>query len=422
MRSLNSWVLVVAALVATDLPGLPAQAAGESEQQFIVTFDSGVDERSRAAVESAGATPLEELKFAGSLVVAVPDSAVAERLRRADGVSAVEADARVAAAAPIRCSPWPSCGDGTGPALPPSQILPWGIDRVDAAESWSTSRGTGVKVAVIDTGIDRSHPDLEENLAGGVNYVAGPGGPGEAPDPAAWNDDNGHGTHLAGTIAASDNTIGVVGVAPEADLYGVKVLNGAGYGYASDVALGIEWSINNGMQVINLSLGEGSDVPVLRDAIEAADRAGIVVVAAAGNLGDGDPSTDDVLWPAQYDSVLAVAATDAGDSAAGFSSDGGKVEIAAPGVDVLSSTRGGGYGTMNGTSTAAPHVSGVVAGMLAAPVNPGADSNKDGRWSTGELRAWLQVTADDLGAPGRDVSHGYGLLDAEEAITGVQGP
>ncbi|MBG6183207.1 subtilisin family serine protease [Arthrobacter sp. CAN_A214] len=254
-----------------------------------------------------------------------------------------------------------------------------------------------------------------------MNFVKGRGGPGKLPDANAWNDDNGHGTHVAGTIAALDNTIGVVGVAPEADLYGVKVLDANGYGYASDVALGIEWSINNGMQVINLSLAEETDVPALRDAVEAADDAGIVVVAAAGNAGDGDPSSNDVLWPAKYDSVIAVSATDIDDAVAVFSSDGAEVELAAPGKDVLSTTRGGGYGTMSGTSMATPHVSGVVAGMLATPVVSGVDADYDGVWDTSEIRATLQASADDLGTPGRDVFYGYGLLDAEEATSGVQG-
>ncbi|WP_081738071.1 S8 family peptidase [Arthrobacter sp. H41] len=422
MRNSTSRVLIVAALAATGFPALPAQAALENEQRLIVTFESDVNERDKAAVESAGAAPVKEVKFIDSLVVTVPSNAVAERLRRVDGVASVSIDARVHATAPPRCSPWPSCKDATAPSPSPAQALPWGIDRVDAEKSWSASRGAGVKVAVIDTGIDRSHPDLVENIAGGVNYVKGRGGPGKLPDPNAWNDDNGHGTHVAGTIAAPDNTIGVVGVAPEADLYGVKVLDGSGYGYASDVALGIEWSINNGMQVINLSLAEETDVPALRDAVEVADGAGIVVVAAAANSGDSDPSTNNVLWPAKYDSVIAVSATDINDSVAGFSSDGAEVESAAPGVNVLSTTRGGGYGTMSGTSMATPHVSGVVASMLAAPVVSGVDAYQDGVWDTSEIRASLQASADDLGTLGRDVFHGYGLLDAEEAISGVEGP
>jgi subtilisin family serine protease len=290
---------------------------------------------------------------------------------------------------------------------------------VDAEKAWSASRGTDINVAVIDTGIEKAHPDLVDNIAGGVNFVKGPGPAWKAPDATAWNDDHGHGTHVAGTVAATNNSIGVVGVAPEADLYGVKVLDSSGSGYASDVVLGIEWSIANGMQVINLSLAEDSDVPALEDAVNKADAAGIVVVAAAANSGDGDPATNNVLWPARYDSAIAVSATDSKDVVASFSSDGPEVEIAAPGVSVLSTTRGGGYGTMSGTSMATPHVAGVVAQMLAAPVVPAADTDGNGVWSSAEVRAYLQATADDLGVAGRDVFYGFGLADAEEAVTGT---
>lgn len=394
----------------------PAQAVPESSQRLIVTFEPGVAADS-AAVERAGAEPLTHLDLVNGLAVDAPNRAVAARLAQLDGVAGVSVDARVRVAAPQRCSPWPACKDGT--TTEPAQILPWGVDRVDAEKAWSASRGTGVNVAVIDTGIDRAHADLIDNIAGGVNFVKGPGPSWKAPDSTAWNDDQGHGTHVAGTIAAANNTIGVVGVAPEADLYGVKVLDSSGNGYASDVVLGIEWSIANGMQVINLSLAEDSDVPALKEAVDKAAATGIVVVAAAANSGDGNPSTNNVLWPAKYESAIAVSATDSNDVVASFSSDGAEVEIAAPGVNVLSTTRGGGYGTMSGTSMATPHVAGVVAQMLAAPVVPGADTDGNGLWSSTEVRSHLQVTTDDLGDPGRDVFYGFGLADAQEAVTGT---
>jgi subtilisin family serine protease len=118
--------------------------------------------------------------------------------------------------------------------------------------------------------------------------------------------------------------------------------------------------------------------------------------------------------------VVAVAATDSSDRIASFSSDGPRVEIAAPGVNVYSATRGGGYAYMNGTSMAAPHVSGVVADTLSAPIPVAADLNQDGVWSRGEIRSYLQLTADELGNPGRDVFFGYGLVDTEEVVTGSQ--
>jgi subtilisin family serine protease len=169
-----------------------------------------------------------------------------------------------------------------------------------------------------------------------------------------------------------------------------------------------------------MSLGQSTPLQALQDAVDAADNAGIVVVVAAGNTGDGDAATNNVGYPARYASTIAVAATDNTDHIASFSSDGPEVEIAAPGVNILSTTRGGSYGTMSGTSMATPHVTGVVANMLAAPIPTAADLNLDGAWSKGEVRAYLQATADDLGTTGRDVFFGYGLIDAEELVTGIQ--
>lgn len=179
MRSLKSGALIVAALAAVGMPVLPMQAAGDHEQQLIVTFESDVNERDKAAVESVGATPSKELKFNDSLVVTVPNDVVAEKLGRVAGVARIDVDARVHTAAPPRCSPWPSCKDATVPSPSPAQVLPWGIDRVDAEKSWSASRGAGVGVAVIDTGIDQSHPDLAGNIAGGGEFCEGAGRPGE---------------------------------------------------------------------------------------------------------------------------------------------------------------------------------------------------------------------------------------------------
>lgn len=408
-------IITLSVLPFLSLAG-PAQAA-ETPQRLIVTFDPGVAV-DRAAVERAGATPLTGLGLVNGVVVTAPSQVVAHKLAQLNGVAEVTEDARVRIAAPQRCSPWPACKEGTTTA--PAQTLPWGVDRVDAEKAWSASRGTGVNVAVIDTGIEKTHADLAINVEGGVNFVKGPGPAWKAPDTNAWNDDHGHGTHVAGTVGAVDNSTGVVGVAPEADLYGVKVLDSSGSGYASDVVLGIEWSINNRMQVINLSLAEDSHVQALQDAVDKAAAAGIVVVAAAANSGDGDATTNNVLWPARYDSAIAVSATDSNDVIAKFSSDGPEVEIAAPGVNVLSTTRGGGYGTMSGTSMATPHVAGVVAQMLAAKVVPAAaDTDNSGALSATEVRLYLQATADDLGGAGRDVFYGYGLADAQEAVTGT---
>ncbi len=274
----------------------------------------------------------------------------------------------------------------------PAQQLPWGVDRIDA--DLAVPKGAGVKVCVVDTGIDKDHPDLQANIVGGRNFVA----KGLTLDPAKWDDDNGHGTHVAGTVAALDNTIGVVGVAPQASLLAAKVLNRQGSGYLSDVMAGVDYCVQSGAKVVSMSLGSNSDVQAFHSAVDAAYASGVLLVAAAGNDYGGA-----VSYPAAYDSVVAVSATDSADNLASFSNVGPQVELAAPGVSVLSTYKDGGYATLSGTSMATPHVSGVAA--LAWEANP--------LMSNAQVRALLQTTADDLGAAGRDNLFGYGLVDAE---------
>lgn len=413
----NTLIAAAFAVAVTPLLGVTAyaQAVNPSPDRLIVTFKDSVDAQDIASVKNLGAEPVKKLGLVNGLVVTVPNEAVVNKLKHLQDVERVEVDAIAHVAAPA------STRTGTTqPVAQPVQTVPWGVNRIDAPKAWATSRGSNVKVAVLDTGIDKSHPDLVDNIAGGTNYVESGRGARLTLDPTAWSDDNGHGTHVSGTIAAADNTIGVVGVAPQAKLYGVKVLNSAGSGYVSDIVSGIEWSVNNDMQVISMSLSVSTDVQALHEAVDVADAAGVVVVAAAGNTGDGIATTNNVGYPAAYDSVVAVAATDSLDRIASFSSDGPSVEIAAPGVNINSTARGGSYASMNGTSMATPHVSGVVANALSAPIPAAADLDQNGLWSRGEIRSYLQLTADELGDPGRDVFFGYGLVDTEEVITGIQ--
>jgi subtilisin family serine protease len=415
MNKAKITTLIVAAFAVALAPmsGAHALTQEPADQRLIITFKDRLTEQDVSAVKGEGASTIKRLDLINGMVVTVPSQAVTNRLKNLHNVERVEADAIVYATAPPKSTT-------TTPVVQPAQSLPWGVSRIDAPKAWAASRGAGIQVAVIDTGIDKTHPDLVDNIAGGVNFVATGRGMKTTVDPTAWNDDNGHGTHVSGTIAAADNAIGVIGVAPQARLYGVKVLNSAGNGYTSDIISGIQWSVANQVQVISMSLGQSTPLQALQDAVDAADNAGIVVVVAAGNTGDGDAATNNVGYPARYASTIAVAATDNTDHIASFSSDGPEVEIAAPGVNILSTTRGGSYGTMSGTSMATPHVTGVVADMLAAPIPTAADLNLDGAWSKGEVRAYLQATADDLGTTGRDVFFGYGLIDAEELVTGIQ--
>ena len=203
-------------------------------------------------------------------------------------------------------------------------------------------------------------------------------------------------------IAAHNNSIGVIGVAPGAELYAVKVLDQYGGGRISDVVEGIEWAVQNDMDIISMSLGTNEYSQALNDSSASAYNAGILLVASAGNNGDGNLSTNDVMYPAKLESVIAVSAIDQNNIAVSWSADGSEVELAAPGVGIYSTWLDGGYHSMSGTSMAAPFVSGVAALMMQN--NTGA--------SPDEIRAAMAYNAIDLGVQGRDNVYGFGLVQA----------
>jgi subtilisin len=271
-----------------------------------------------------------------------------------------------------------------------SQVLPWGVDRIDAEKVWPKSSGNNIKVAVVDTGIDINHPDMK--VYGGINTINPQKG---------YKDDNGHGTHVAGIIAALSNKIGVIGVACRAQLYAVKVLGANGSGYLSDAVEGLEWCINNGMHVVNMSVGHDTDVELLHEAIKAVYNAGIFIVAAAGNSG---PDSNSVIYPAKYPEVAAVSASDQHDSIAYFSSRGPEVDLTAPGVNIYSTYRNRTYMKLSGTSMAAPHVSGTAALVLA----------KKGMMKPDVLLNHLKETALDINHEPEE--QGAGLVDAYSAV------
>ncbi|MEF8828484.1 MAG: S8 family serine peptidase [Haloarcula sp.] len=273
--------------------------------------------------------------------------------------------------------------------------VPWGIDRVDAEKAHADgATGNGADVAIIDTGIDSDHPDLRDNLGTGKAVVEASGS-----DAEPWDDDNGHGTHCAGIADAVDNSEGVVGVSTSATLHAVKVLDGDGSGTYSDVAAGLEWVADEGHDVGSLSLG-GPKSSTIEDACQYAADRGVLLVAAAGN----DGSDVEETAPATYSTVMAVTATDETDSLASFSNYGSDVELAAPGVDIVSTYPGGGYETFSGTSMACPHVSGAGGQLMAD-----GDSNTD-------ARTRLTDTAEDVGLSSS--KQGSGLLDVEAAVGG----
>lgn len=362
---------VIVVLDDTAAPG-----GGNANRAAAAAFARGLGFNPRFAYGSA------LFGFAAS----VPEAALTA-LENNPRVKYVERDRIAFASAPKWCTPdstHPACSDGGGedPA-PGGQVTPWGIDRVGALLSGNT--GAGINVYVLDTGIDLEHTDLavigEWDCTGG----GGPFGGGSCePGPGVADDKNGHGTHVAGTIAALDNTEGVVGMAPEANLYAVKVLGNGGSGSFSGIIAGIDTVTAQGghPSVINMSLGgsgektgscingvfNGDDA--LHEAVCNATDAGVVVVVAAGN--SGDDAANHV--PAAYDdTVITVSATDINDNFPSFSNYGSAVAIAAPGVNVLSTWKGGGTNEISGTSMASPHVAGAVALWLEAHPTQAAD-------------------------------------------------
>ncbi|WP_266077226.1 S8 family peptidase [Haladaptatus caseinilyticus] len=285
--------------------------------------------------------------------------------------------------------------NGTMHAL--AETEPWGVDRIDADVAHANGEtGAGADIAILDTGIDSDHPDLQANLGAGKAFVSCKGGPSKCR--YDWDDDNDHGTHCAGIADAVDNSQGVIGVSTEATLHAVKVLDSRGSGTFSDIAAGIEYVADQGWDVGSMSLGASSGSQALRDACQYAVNNGVFLVGAAGNSG---PCSDCVGYPAAYPEVMAVSSTNSSDDLSSFSSQGPEVEIAAPGTDIYSTVPGG-YDTFSGTSMATPHVAGAGGQLMA-----------NGSSNTG-ARDTIKQTAEDIGLSSNE--SGSGLLDVAAAL------
>ncbi|MCR4294293.1 MAG: S8 family peptidase [Elusimicrobia bacterium] len=391
---------------------LAVGSAASAAERRIVVFQPGTSPAQRVALaKAAGGNVVRELRLINAVVIEHPTQvSIAEsKLRALAQVKRVDPDPKIN---------WLKAADARGvdfavpsaagilkgieavkamkqqaepaPTAPGAQETPWGIARVKAPEAWATSRGKGVKVVVIDTGIDMTHPELSGIIKGGWNAIS---------TAATFNDDNGHGSHVAGTIAAKDDDKGVVGVAPEVDLYGVKVLDENGSGTFDDVIAGMLWAVENKMEVANMSLGANSGNQALADAVEAMRKGGVILIAAAGNSGRS------VGYPAAYPGAIAIAASDSTDKLASFSSRGPTVAVIAPGVNVKSTYMGGDYDTLSGTSMATPHVAGLTA--LYVATHKGATPEA--------ARAALAAASTKLpGVP--DIGQGAGLPTADKLV------
>ncbi|MFA5137737.1 MAG: S8 family peptidase [Elusimicrobiota bacterium] len=278
----------------------------------------------------------------------------------------------------------PAIGEAEAKAEAADPRIPWGVARVRASSAWSRTMGAGVKVAVVDTGIDYAHPALSGNYKGGYNAV----------DPQADpKDDHGHGTHVAGTIAAAGEDI--LGVAPQASLYAVKVLDGSGGGTIAGIIDGLDWCVKNKLHIVNMSLG-GPHSDALQKAVEKTVAAGVTIVAAAGN----DPEAE-VSAPARYPQTIAVSASTSEDGLAYFSTTGPEVDFIAPGHQVPSTWPGGGTKSLSGTSMATPHVTGLA--VLAYAL---------GATSPDRVRTTLNGAAAPLGGLNAE-QQGGGMIQAD---------
>ncbi|WP_216827656.1 S8 family peptidase [Alkalihalobacterium elongatum] len=246
-----------------------------------------------------------------------------------------------------------------------TEKFPKGVVMVEAPLLWDKTQGDNVVIAVLDTGCQIDHPDLEDRVISGYNFTTDYRG-----DPNNFADNNGHGTHVAGTIAASLNDQGVVGVAPKADLLILKVLSGTGGGKYDWIIQAIYYAINwkgpdgEKVRVISMSLGGPQDVPLLHEVIKEAIKNDIVVVCAAGNDGDGKEDTIQRAYPGYYPEVVQVGAVDFSRKLAPFTNTNDEIDLVAPGVNILSTYLNSKYARLSGTSMATPHVTGAIALLI----------------------------------------------------------
>ncbi|WP_026691049.1 S8 family peptidase [Alteribacter aurantiacus] len=351
-----------------------ANESGETKE-YLVGFQPGAaasdSVNALSQVTALGGEVEHEFDFADIVHVSLPEQAV-RGLENNPNVAFVEENHEVQAYA---------------------QEVPYGIEQIGAIDVQVNdgNTGNGVSVAVLDTGI-AAHEDL--NVVDGESFIAG------EPD---YEDYNGHGTHVAGTVAALDNDLGVLGVSPDVDLYAVKVLGADGGGSHASIAQGIEWAVDNDIDVVNMSLGGAVGSTTLEQAVNYAHSQGVTLIAAAGNEGSLIPGLNTIGYPAKYDNVIAVGAVDSNNNRASFSSVGNELDVVAPGVSILSTYLGNDYAALNGTSMASPHVAGAAALLLAE--NPGLTND--------QVRAVFNETAVPLGD---HFYYGNGLIDVRAAI------
>jgi thermitase len=377
---------------------------GYVANQLLVRFRPGTSREEMAALHARyGAQVIAEIPQLGVQVLRLYDATTV-------AVTAYQANQQVQYAEPnylaeILGAPdpvQPPTALGAGPAAQVNDPLfgqQWHHVKIHSPEAWDRSRGQGVTVAIVDTGVACNHADLAGKCVAGYDFVNMDADP---------RDDHGHGTHVAGiSAAATHNGVGVAGVGYDARIMPMKALGATGNGGHASIASAITWAADNGAQVINMSLGGPFTSSTLRNAVAYAIGRGVTVVAAAGNDNTSNPT-----YPAAYPDVIGISATTQSDGRASFSNYGTYIDVAAPGVGIMSSVMSGSYQAWSGTSMASPVAAGLAALLKAQDM---------GR-SPAQITQIMQSTADDLGAAGWDQLFGYGRINAQRALAAGNQP
>jgi hypothetical protein len=382
--ALPALVIAVALLGVLRPSSTRVAAQAPDRVNVLITFARTPGAAEQGLVRAFGGLVRHSYHLVPGIAATLPGQAVAA-LRNTPGVLAVEADLRIEA--------YDAELDST-----------WGVNRIGAGTPHASGlTGAGVRVAVFDSGVEYTHYELAHAFAGGWDFVN------DDDDPL---DDNGHGTHVSGTIAAADDDEWVVGAAPGVQLYGVKILDATGAGDFSDVIAGLQWAVDQGIQIANHSYGSAADPGTLvAQAFANSAAAGVLHVAAAGNSGNCRGTGNSIGYPARYDQVIAVGATDQADARTCTSSTGPDLELAAPGDWIPSSYLNGDIAAGSGTSMASPHVAGAAALVMGAGVLDAA-----------QARSLLIATAQDLGQGGHDRQYGFGLVNAAGAVSAAGVP
>ncbi|OXT15145.1 hypothetical protein B9K06_22830 [Bacillus sp. OG2] len=365
----NKFYLKLAAAGLAAAVLIPHNASAEEKDQDVIIIYKNKDGKNKIKEESSEI--VHEFKSIPAISASLTDKDILQ-LKKDPDVISIEKDVT------LRIT-----GEVTKEI--PFEESQWGFQTVNpyAASFAEGIDGTGVKIAVVDSGIA---PHAELTIAGGISTVD---------YTSSYTDDNGHGTHVAGIIGAKRNGAGMVGVAPGSLIYAVKTINASGEGNLQDLLEGLDWAIQNHMDIVNLSLGSPAGSPAMKSMIDKASDSGILVVASAGN--DSGP----VNYPAKYESSIAVSSVDQNKNLASYSSRGPEVDVTAPGTGIASTYLNNKYALMSGTSQAAPHAAGILA--LVKQKNPAMTQP--------QLREELKKYTEDLGPAGVDSLYGYGLVN-----------